>query len=212
MRADEVPWALRSEFRNISNCRQALDERAIAILDRAKLSLSAIVPDGHASQMRGVRDDAQVAIIGSARLAIIDGEGAENCAVVPDDGCRPTGPQAMHLRQLTVVFPQRVRVDVGNHDQLFAIGSGAAGANLGPDLESIRRLTISKRKARASSVAQCDCIAIQKKNGTQQAILLLFDFSAESSQDIRKRGSGHDHGQDGFIQLRPDFRRTLRMR
>ena len=89
LRAHIVPGARGAKFGDIGNRRQALNQSAIAVFRRGQLRPVPIPFHRNGGDMSSVSNELQILLIGRARLAIVDGKGAQNAAVLRGDGRGP---------------------------------------------------------------------------------------------------------------------------
>jgi hypothetical protein len=107
--------------------------------------------------------------------------------------------------QITIVSPEWIRINVGNHYWLLTISRRAARADAGTNPCPINRFCVFFGQAGRRAMPQSGSIGIQKKNGAQQPEMLLLDVGAENFQNVRERGLRPDHCQDGLIEQRRSF-------
>src|ERR1700674_916626 len=152
--------------------------------------------------MGGVRDELQMLSIGSARLPVVDGKGAEYSAILQGDWCGPASAQTVRQRHLATACPEWVGGDVGNHNRLLPVSSDPARAGARTDLYPVHCPRVFHGKAGSGAVPQGRTVGIQKKNGAEQAAMLLLDLLTEDFEDLRERSLGPDHPQHLFVELR----------
>src|SRR5579863_6196621 len=123
--------------------------------------------------------------IRSARFAIVDGKGSKYAAVLRGDRSRPTGAQPMRKRQMAVLCPQRVGRNIADDDRLAPVGSRAARARAGADLNAVDTLAVFLWQRRAGAVAQRLAVSIKQENRAQQSAVMLLDVRTQRLQDFR---------------------------
>ena len=123
---------------------------------------------------------------GTARGAIVEGEGCQNPAVAGADRARPAGAQAQGFGQGPIIVPQRIGADVDDFDGLVAIGGGAAGADLRADQQAIECARIGQRQARRREGPQMTG-AIDREDGADRFGRQRLDATAQQIGNDRQR-------------------------
>src|SRR5579863_9344202 len=85
LRAHIMPGAAGAEFGDVGNGGEALDQSAIAGFSSAKFGPGPVMFDRDAREMSGVGDELEMLNVGPARLAVVDGERAENSTLRRSD-------------------------------------------------------------------------------------------------------------------------------
>src|SRR5580658_7938073 len=200
LRTHVMPRAVGTEFGDIGDGRQTLDQRSIAIFSGAKLGFVSIPLDGQSNEMRRASDELQMLSIGSTRLAVIDSKRPQHGPILRRDGRRPTGAQAVRQRQVTEVRPQRVGRDVGDDNRLLTINGRTARSHRTTNLRTINSLTVFRRQTGSRPMSQSYAISLKKKNGAQHSGMMLFDVRAQGLKGLREWTLAHDHRQYPVIE------------
>src|SRR5450432_3114049 len=126
------------------------------------------------------------------RLPVVNGKSPKNLAILRSNRRRPAGSKTMMVGKLLEVCPQWIVGNIRDHDLLPAINCCATRSRAWSDLKPINCPTIFLGKTGTRARSQSGSVALEKKNGTQQAAISLLDFRANGFQDIRERSRGHN--------------------
>src|SRR5208337_4881600 len=177
------------------------DDGAVAFFTLAEGQLIQTAFNGDAGELDAEIDEVLFGGNGSAGLAGVDGEGAEDVSLMRKNGRGPAGAKIMTFDQFAEVFPERIFEDVCNDDTLFAVHGSAAGAGAGPDGEAVNGADVGFGEAGSGAVAEVPAVLIQKEEGTKETGELQLDQAHESRESAVEGGTGGDHleepGLDG---------------
>ena len=172
-----------------------LEEVPVALLALPRGLLGTRALDRDSGQMRRELDEVHVACPALARLAVVEGERAEQPAARRDDGRRPARAETRVERKLAVVAPERVGRDVRDVDALAQVRSRPAGSDPGADRKPVDRLAVGLREAGSRAVAQVQPVAIQQEDGRDDVVTVLLDEPDQPIEDTRQGGAGRDELQ-----------------
>ena len=90
-----MPASFHSDFGDVGDGGQALDQGTVSSFSRVKFSFGAMMFDRDTGQMRGPVNQREVMGVRRARLPIITSKGSQHLAVLGGNGHRPAGAQTM---------------------------------------------------------------------------------------------------------------------
>ncbi|MNC35037.1 hypothetical protein D3C75_835020 [compost metagenome] len=99
--------------------------------------------DGNRRQMAGSRHHLFQLGIHPQRVALVDGEGAEQAAVASQQGSGPAGVQPFFGGQLVHALPARIVGNVGDQHRLAQEGGTAAGTHALADAQALHGLVVT---------------------------------------------------------------------
>ena len=99
--------------------------------------LGELALDGDAGDFGGDVDQARFGFARLAHLLRIQRKRPQHLFLMRQDRRRPAGANPVRGREIQVGRPTRIDRDVGDDDRLPRVGSGAAGAHIGSDLEAV---------------------------------------------------------------------------
>src|SRR5208337_1171112 len=172
------------------------DDGAVAFFTLAEGQLIQTAFNGDAGELDAEIDEVLFGGNGSAGLAGVDGEGAEDVSLMRKNGRGPAGAKIMTFDQFAEVFPERIFEDVCNDDTLFAVHGSAAGAGAGPDGEAVNGADVGFGEAGSGAVAEVPAVLIQKEEGTKETGELQLDQAHESRESAVEGGTGGDHFEE----------------
>ena len=185
---------------------RVLEEIPVARLAGARRSLRARSLDRDAGDVRGELDDLDVVGAAVARLAVVEGERAEQRAVGGEYRRRPASTQPGIQRQPAEVGPQRVVRDVRDGHALAAVGGGAARSDARADRDAVDRLAVGRRKAGRRAVAQVHAVAIEQQDGCLHVFAVLLHERRETHENLRQRRSACDELEQPGLTRRERLR------
>src|ERR1700689_2205849 len=101
---------------------------------------------------------------------------------------------------MTIVFPQDVIGNVGNHCRLPAMRSRSARPHARTDHATINGPTVFGWKARSGAVSQGYAVRIEQQYRTQHAGKLLLHGSAKTFQNFWERRLRGDLLQNALVE------------
>src|ERR1700757_639180 len=152
--------------------------------------------------MAGAIDQRQMVGVGRARLAVVAGEGAEDCPVPRRDGHRPTCTQAVWQGELLAVDPKGISRDISHHYQLLEVSGRATGTGARTDFRPIYCFQVGVGKARTNPTMERATTLVQQENRAQEPRGTFLDFEAQIFEDLRNWSLRHDHFQNGLVEKR----------
>jgi hypothetical protein len=155
--------------------------------------------DRDGAQMHAGLDDPALEGRRAARLAIIEGEAADDAAVARRDRARPARAQAQRQHELAIAFPVRVAGDVGHLDRTLAIDRRAARADARPDRRAIDRVAIGAGQAGRCERPQPELI-VDSDDRADHSWRQRLDPLAERRHDRRQFLAARDRFQGGVLQ------------
>ena len=123
-----------------------------------------LVTDGDGGQVRGRVHPGDLGGQGTARLAVVHGEGAQHLVRRGEDGARPAGAQPVRQGQVLVRRPVRMSRDVLDDDALAQVGGGAAGPLGGPDGCPVDGAAEFGGQAGGGTVADAALLAVEEQD------------------------------------------------
>lgn len=142
-------------------------------------------------------DDAPVPVARRPGLAEIESEGGDDPAVLGLDRGRPAGPQPNRQRHCLVRLPARIGIEIGGQHRLAVEGGGAAGADTGPDGDTIECAGIVLGQARAAEgMDQSGGIDVK-----QRADDIGSDLLDAAAQPVGDLGDRHLVGERAHVEL-----------
>lgn len=166
---------------------QVVDGQAVAFLAVLQLAHDVGLLHRHADDVGDVVQQLHRRTPGRARLAVVDGDGADHLLVVAADRRRPAGAQAQRADQRAVAVPQRVGLDIFDHHAGIAEHGRAARPDGRADRHADQRLAQHRRQRRR--YRQRDVLAVTaQQDGAHRAVVeQRFDDAAHFGQQVGQR-------------------------
>ena len=156
-------------------------------------------------ERHGVRNEGnriQVLLGRAARLAIVDGEGAENPSVRRLDGRGPAGPQPVCHCKISVVDPKRILGNVRDDYGLATEGGRTAGSNGRADCSAVNGVVVGLRQARGGPVQKMLSLFVEHQDRDHHLdIGPPFYGVHQLIQDIGKGNTGRNLGEHAPFHL-----------
>ena len=162
-----------------------LEEIAVALLAGVGRVLGARALDRDSGDVRRELDQLDVVGAAVARVAVVEGERAEQRAVGREDRRRPAGCEPRLERNGAVIGPERIVRDVRDAHALAAVGGGAARPDARADRDAVHRLAVGGRQAGCGAVAQMHSVAVEQEDRREHFLAVLLDELAPGAAGRR---------------------------
>ncbi|EEF22551.1 conserved hypothetical protein, partial [Ricinus communis] len=177
--------------------------------------------DGDAGQPRALLDQRDVGQAGLARLAVVDGEGAQHRAAGADDRVGPAGAELRLQRQVAVDGPRWGVADILDDHAAARAHRLAAGADAVADRHAVDGGVVEARQAGRRAHQQVFAAVVQQQDAALHVVVIGLDAAHHAFEDgLQRRAGGQqfqhvaagllallDLGALGDVAERPDARR-----
>ena len=144
-------------------------------------------------------DEFQLDGRGVARLAVVNGQHAEDFPLAVMDRRGPAGAQAVLERELAVTRPQRVAGDV-LHDHLpVQRNRRRAGRDLGTNDQTLKAAPECLRQAGAGAEPQVDAVLIEQHDRADRSLQLIIQAKHQIAQHLAQRLGADDRFHGAFL-------------
>ena len=149
--------------------------------------------------VRGARDERELARRRRPRLSVVKGERAEDALVAPEDRRRPAGPKPGFAREVAVVVPERVGLDVLDDDSAPAKRRGPARSRLGSDGSADDPADVALGQAGRRARSRDPPGRVEEQDRRERGRRVIFDRDREGVQRRAERRALGDHLEEALL-------------
>ncbi len=175
---------------------QVIDDQTVMLFALREALRDGVLMDREADAAANVAQHRLLFETRAAPGAMVDGERAEHPALVVLERDRPARAQADRQREMPEVRPQRIRLDVLDHDHPPQKHRRAARADLRADDGAVERSGVRLRQRGRAAGARMDAILIEQQDRTTRALAeQCLRIAAHFVEQLRQRRIARDQPQ-----------------